>query len=190
MFITTVVFVTIPSSNHIKAEEAESSEEGSGSEKESKKDNGYDKKITKYNTYQSEIKTLKSSIQEEVKKLKKMKKDDPLRKELMARVVLLHDDLDQAIKKYNEIAGELKYQYPEKEDVSKRKYLPYRKQSLKQIEVELDLDDILTEAGKAVDSKYRVFLGEKTADEHELDRKSHKKKNNKNKKDERIEVSF
>ena len=169
-------------------EEAAVEEEGAAQEEEVS--NGYGKKLTKYNTYQSEIKTLRASIQDDIKKLNALGKENPERKVIRERIVLAHDDLESAVKKYNEVAAELRHQFPEKDDLSKGKYLPYRKQSLEQIERELDLDDILTEAGKLVNQKYRVFLGRETADEHTFVRENHKKKKKKSGKDERIEVNF
>ncbi|MCB0420320.1 MAG: hypothetical protein KDD61_04960 [Bdellovibrionales bacterium] len=136
---------------------AESSEGGETQSEKEEVDNGYDKKLTKFNTYQSEMKTVRANLQSAIKELKETSKNDPNFKVIQEKVVNLYEDYGRAVKNYNEVGSELEHMFPEKSNTTKRKYTPYRMQTLKQLEKELDLDDMLTDAGELIYKKYRSF---------------------------------
>lgn len=159
----------------------------SGGENEKEEaDNGYDKKLTKLNTYQSEMKSVRASLQESIKELRGTAKNDPNYNAVKERVIILYEDYDRAVKNFNEVGRELQHQFPEKSNLTKRKYAPYRVQSIEQIEKELDLDDVLTDAGEAVYKKYRAFAPK----EEKRVLKKKKKKKKKQDRQKGIEMSF
>lgn len=111
---------------------------------------------------QDSNKTLEGLI-----KTKNLTKDPDQRLKLVEEMKKVHSDNQKAIQSYNKLVKELKYRFPEKGDHSERKYLPMRSRSLEQIEREMGLDAVLSEAKDRVDRKYAPIVEESKRKERE-----------------------
>lgn len=117
----------------------------------------YRKQLSKLNFAKDQIKVLKNTIQDLIKRKNAEKKEAEKRK-LVQQIVAQHEELKVQTKIYNEQYRIIKYNFPDKGDHSKRQYLPMRVDTLEELEQGIGLESDLTSARKKVESKYAPLL--------------------------------
>lgn len=117
----------------------------------------YGEKRQKLNQIEVKIKAKKEDIERLI--VAKNKTEDAQQKHsYMEQMVSIHESMKQDIVKYNQLRTEVRYRFPEKNDVTKRRYIELREKSLEQIEKEIGLDQMLTRARQHMEDKYRPFI--------------------------------
>lgn len=117
----------------------------------------YTIKTGSLNNLERKISTTKDEIKGLLKAMHATDNVDQ-QKELFEQSVIKHKELQTAIVDYNKTRNELQYKFPKKNDMTNRRYLPFREQTLDEIENETGMDGILTRVKSKMDQKYKVFV--------------------------------
>lgn len=69
-----------------------------------------------------------------------------------------HVSLREEVDGYNVMRTKLKYRFPNKGELSERRYMPMKVQSLEKMEKEIGIDAKLTMIRKKINDKYKPFI--------------------------------
>lgn len=130
-------------------------------------DREWAKRSSKINVYETQIKEATRRLQDLIRAKNEKRhavdeKGNPV--DLLQEITATHKELLAAVKNYNTEKAELHYRFPERGALIERRYVPFREQSVEQIEKEMGLDGELTKIKKKIDKKYSTFTEESTTE--------------------------
>ena len=135
----------------------------------------FNKHVLKMNKYMTQYKMMNTKYKELVKRRTEASTPKEI-KEVHNETILIHKKMDESLVKYRKIYNDLKYRYP-KLGQTVMNY-SYKAPSLKDVENELNLQDLLDAAKEKVTKKYKKFIDEEhLSDDRSYEIKKAKMKN-------------
>lgn len=157
-------------SEEVEKEQKEASEEKGEAEKSTgalgdlTKEQAYDKQ--QYTQKSSKVIALKERIAEadkdflELAKKKDLTKNEEEKRQIMQEMLALHKSRQKLVQKHNSLYREVEFKYPGKGERVLERSQPIQNKTFEEMEKESTLDAQLAQTKKAIDQKYKPFVGE------------------------------